>query len=150
MEQQAARSFGSDRRTQAVERQAEEQTASVAALRATQAGIAEAHRAGKRTELYFVFAGHGDVEAGVGYLDLEDGRIDSTFLEQEVVDRVAADVQHIILDSCNSFFVVNPRKPGGRRWATPRDLALGFARHHPNVGLFLSTNSEADSRRVSA
>jgi len=116
----------------------------LAALRATQAGIAEARRAGKRTELYFVFAGHGDVEAGVGYLDLEDGRIDSTFLEQEVVDRVAADVQHIILDSCNSFFVVNPRKPGGRRWATPRDLALGFARHHPNVGLFLSTNSEAE------
>jgi hypothetical protein len=115
-----------------------------AALAALQADVAAARRAGRRTELYFVFAGHGDVEGGVGYLDLEDGRIDSGFLEREVVERVAADVQHIVLDSCNSFFVVNPRKPGGRRWATPADLALGFARRHPNVGLFLSTNSEAE------
>jgi hypothetical protein len=115
-----------------------------AALMGLQAAVARAHQAGKRTELYFVFAGHGDVEGGVGYLDLEDGRIDATYLEREVVDRVAADVEHIILDSCNSFFVVNPRKPGGRRWATPQDLALGFARRHPNVGLFLSTNSEAE------
>jgi hypothetical protein len=115
-----------------------------AALAGLHAAVARAHQAGKRTELYFVFAGHGDVEGGIGYLDLEDGRIDATFLEREVVDRVAADVEHIILDSCNSFFVVNPRKPGGRRWATPQDLALGFARRHPNVGLFLSTNSEAE------
>ena len=116
----------------------------VAALAELQADVASARRAGKRTELYFVFAGHGDVEGGVGYLDLEDTRIDATFLEREVVERVGADVQHIILDSCNSFFVVNPRKPGGRRWATPADLTLGFARRHPNVGLFLSTNSEAE------
>jgi hypothetical protein len=114
------------------------------ALGSLRAAIAAARRAGQRTELYFVFAGHGDVEGGVGYLDLEDGRIDSAFLEREVVDDVAADVEHIVLDSCNSFFVVNPRKPGGRRWATPSDLALGFAKHHPNVGLFLSTNSEAE------
>jgi hypothetical protein len=115
-----------------------------AALASLRAATAAARRDGKRTELYFVFAGHGDVEGGVGYLDLEDGRIDSSFLEHEVVDGVGADVEHIVLDSCNSFFVVNPRKPGGRRWATPSDLALGFAKHHPNVGLFLSTNSEAE------
>ncbi|MBC8132811.1 MAG: hypothetical protein H7X95_07500, partial [Deltaproteobacteria bacterium] len=114
-----------------------------AALESVRNAVAEARRAGKRTEFYFVFAGHGDIEAGVGYLDLEDGRIDAQFLEKEVVERVGADVLHIVLDSCNSFFVVNPRKPGGRRFATPKDLALGFARRHPHVGLFLSTNSEA-------
>jgi len=116
----------------------------LAALGAAGAAVANARRAGKHTEFYFVFAGHGDVEAGVGYLDLEDARIDPAFLEHEVVDRVQADTLHLVLDSCNSFFVVNPRKPGGRRWATPRDLALGFAARHPNVGLFLSTNSEAE------
>ncbi len=116
----------------------------IAALAEARAAVLEARRAGKRTELYFVFAGHGDVEGGVGYLDLEDARIDPAFLESEVVDRVPADTLHVVLDSCNSFFVVNPRKPGGRRWATPRDLALGFAARHPNVGLFLSTNSEAE------
>jgi hypothetical protein len=116
----------------------------LATLAEVRAAVLEAHRAGRRTEFYFVFAGHGDVEGGIGYLDLEDARIDPTFLEHEVVDQVPADALHVVLDSCNSFFVVNPRKPGGRRWATPRDLALGFAARHPNVGLFLSTNSEAE------
>ena len=116
----------------------------MAALADVRAAVIEARRAGQHTEFYFVFAGHGDVQGGVGYLDLEDARIDPAFLEHEVVDRVPADVLHVVLDSCNSFFVVNPRKPGGRRWATPRDLALGFAARHPNVGLFLSTNSEGE------
>ncbi len=115
-----------------------------AALGQLRRRVAEARARGQRTQFYFVYAGHGDVELGKGYLDLEDARIDSDFLERQVVDQVAADVQHLVLDSCNSFFVVNPRKPGGRRWATPRDLALGFARRHDNVGLFLSTNTEAE------
>jgi hypothetical protein len=49
-----------------------------------------------------------------------------------------------VLDSCNSFFVIDPRKPGGRRWATPKDMALGFSARHPDVGLFLSTNSDSE------
>jgi hypothetical protein len=57
---------------------------------------------------------------------------------------VTADTKHLVLDSCNSFFVINPRKPGGRRWATPKDMALGFSARHPDVGLFLSTNSETE------
>jgi hypothetical protein len=114
------------------------------ALAALAARVAEARRQGRRTHFYFVYAGHGDVELGKGYLDLEDGRLDAAFLERQVVEAVGADVQHLVLDACNSFFVVNPRKPGGRRWATPRDLALGFARRHPGVGLFLSTNTEAE------
>ena len=116
----------------------------LAALADMRERVLHAQAAGKRTRFYFVYAGHGDMEGGAGYLDLEDGRIDAAFLENEIVDRVPADEQHILLDSCNSFFVVNPRKPGGKRWATPRDMALGFASRHPNVGLFLSTNSEAE------
>jgi hypothetical protein len=116
----------------------------LSALLATRQAVDQARSRGQRTQFYFVYAGHGDVELGKGYLDLEDARVDSAFLEQEVVERVGADVQHLVLDACNSFFVVNPRKPGGRRWATPRDLALGFARRHTNVGLFLSTNTEAE------
>ncbi len=114
------------------------------ALGEIQERVKAARAAGRRSQFYFVYAGHGDVVDGAGFLDLEDGRIDSRFLEEEVVSRVSADVHHIVLDSCNSFFVVNPRKPGGRRWATPKDMALGFARRHPQVGLFLSTNSEAE------
>lgn len=103
-----------------------------------------AHAKGERVTLYFVFAGHGEVAGGRGYLHLEDARIDGGFIEREIIDKVAADTKHVLLDSCNSFFVINPRKPGGRRWATPKDMALGFSARHPEVGLFLSTNSDEE------
>jgi hypothetical protein len=103
-----------------------------------------AHARGERATLYFVFAGHGEVAGGRGYLHLEDARIDGSFIEREIIDKIAADTKHVLLDSCNSFFVINPRKPGGRRWATPKDMALGFSARHPEVGLFLSTNSDEE------
>jgi hypothetical protein len=106
--------------------------------------VAAARARGEQTAFYFVFAGHGDVVDGRGYLDLEDTRIDGSFLEQRIVEQIPADAKHLLLDSCNSFFVVNPRKPGGRRWATPKDMAFGFSARHPEVGLFLSTNSESE------
>ncbi len=99
---------------------------------------------GEHTRLYFVFAGHGEVAGGRGYLHLEDTRIDGSFIEREIIDKIPAETKHVLLDSCNSFFVINPRKPGGRRWATPKDMALGFSARHPEVGLFLSTNSDEE------
>jgi hypothetical protein len=104
----------------------------------------QAHARGESTSFYLIFAGHGDIDEGKGYLELEDGRIDGRFIEEQILNRVPADAKHLVLDSCNSFFVVNPRKPGGRRWATPKDMALGFSARHPDVGLFLSTNSDSE------
>ncbi len=109
-----------------------------------QKAVQAAHAQGERTQLYFVFAGHGEVAGGRGYLHLEDARIDGTFIEREIIEKIPADTKHVLLDSCNSFFVINPRKPGGRRWATPKDMALGFSARHPEVGLFLSTNSDEE------
>lgn len=116
-------------------------------LRATaklRKAVLEARARGERTQLYFVFAGHGEVAGGRGYVHLEDARIDGTFIEREIIEKIPADTKHVLLDSCNSFFVINPRKPGGRRWATPADMALGFSARHPEVGLFLSTNSDEE------
>lgn len=106
--------------------------------------VLSARARGERTQLYFVFAGHGEVAGGRGYLHLEDTRIDGSFIEREIIDKIPTDTKHVLLDSCNSFFVINPRKPGGRRWATPKDMALGFSARHPEVGLFLSTNSDEE------
>ncbi|HKY38893.1 MAG TPA: hypothetical protein VJN18_23295 [Polyangiaceae bacterium] len=114
-----------------------------AAARLRQA-VQSARAKGERTQLYFVFAGHGEVAGGRGYLHLEDTRIDGTFIEREIIEKIPAETKHVLLDSCNSFFVINPRKPGGRRWATPKDMALGFSARHPEVGLFLSTNSNEE------
>jgi hypothetical protein len=58
------------------------------------------------------------------------------------VAQVGAEQTHLILDSCNSYFMVRPRKPGGRPLAV--DLAgagPGFA-GGDQVGAFLSTSSE--------
>ena len=103
----------------------------------------EARRMGQHVGFYFVFAGHGDVDEGRGFLELADGAFTADDLDA-LLRRIGADEAHVILDSCNSFFVVNPRKPGGRRFATPRDAAEKLARQLPNVGVFLSTSAEAE------
>jgi hypothetical protein len=103
----------------------------------------QARRLGQRVGFYFVFAGHGDVDEGRGFLELADSAFTADDLDA-LLRRIGADESHVILDSCNSFFVVNPRKPGGRRFATPRDAAEKLARQLPNVGVFLSTSAEAE------
>jgi len=114
-----------------------------AAAAAIAAQVAAAERGGDTVDFYFVFAGHGDVQHGRGFLQLIDGAFDAADLEA-LVSSVRATHTHVILDSCNSFFVVNPRRPGGRRFATPADAAAGLARRLPGVGVFVSTSAEAE------
>lgn len=103
----------------------------------------EVQRAGGHVGFYFVFAGHGDVDGGRGFLELADSAFTSEDVEG-LLRTVGADEAHVILDSCNSFFVINPRKPGGRRFATPKDAAEKLAKQLPNVGVFLSTSAESE------
>lgn len=98
----------------------------------------------ERVHFYFVFAGHGDVEDGKGFIELEDGKIVSDELTS-LVASVPATRSHVILDSCNSFFVINARKPGGRRFATAAEAGERLNRSLPNVGVFLSTSAEAET-----
>jgi hypothetical protein len=52
---------------------------------------------------------------------------------------------HVILDSCNSFFMLGVRKPGGRHFATSEDAARALASRLPNVGVFLSTSADGEA-----
>lgn len=113
------------------------------------AEIRATREAGRDAEFYFVFAGHGDVDRGQGFLELADGPFRASDVEA-LLAQIPYDRAHIILDSCNSFFVINPRKPGGRRFATPRDAAASAAKRLPNVGVFLSTSAEAEAFEWSA
>jgi hypothetical protein len=99
---------------------------------------------GVRAGVYVFFAGHGDVEEGQGFLELEDGRLTGKTLEKHLAS-LGADEVHVVLDSCNSFFVLSPRKPGGRRFATSKDVVDGLGRALPGVGVFLSTSADAES-----
>jgi hypothetical protein len=94
-------------------------------------------------DFYFVFAGHGDVENGKGFLELTDAPFTSDDLES-LLGSIPATRKHVILDSCNSFFVINSRKPGGRHFVTSEEAAKSLSERLPNVGVFLSTSAEAE------
>jgi hypothetical protein len=100
--------------------------------------------AGVESDVYFVFAGHGDVDQGTGFIELADGRFTSVDLEQWLRGIPFARA-HVLLDSCNSFFMLGSRRPGGRYYATSEDAARSLAARLPNVGVFLSTSAEGES-----
>ncbi|MBI4821522.1 MAG: hypothetical protein HY791_35000 [Deltaproteobacteria bacterium] len=93
-------------------------------------------------DVHLVFAGHGDLDRGQGFLELEDGRLTARALEERAIGRIRARRIHLILDSCNSYFMINPRRPGGERWRTDAKPQSLLDRH-PNVGVVLSTSAEA-------
>jgi hypothetical protein len=108
------------------------------------ARVQAAASAGIETDVYFVFAGHGDVDEGTGFIELADARFTSVDLEQWL-RAIPFSRGHVILDSCNSFFMLGERKPGGRYYATSEDAARSLAVRLPNVGVFLSTSAEGES-----
>lgn len=99
---------------------------------------------GTTTDLYFIFAGHGDVDEGTGFIELADARFTSPDLEQWL-RAIPFARAHVILDSCNSFFMLGARKPGGHYYATSEDAARSLAERLPNVGVFLSTSAEGEA-----
>lgn len=114
----------------------------LANLRAAVATIGRRAAELDAADVYLVFAGHGDVANGEGYLDLADGRLTAAALDEEVVTPIASTRVHLIIDSCNSYFMLNPRRPGGRRQKAELDVR-GLLERHPNVGALLSTSAEA-------
>ncbi len=99
---------------------------------------------GQETQVYFVFAGHGDVDQGTGFIELGDARFTASDLETWL-RQIPFTRAHVILDSCNSFFMLGVRKPGGRHFAMPEDDARALASRMPNVGVFLSTSAEGEA-----
>lgn len=108
------------------------------------AQVLAANQAGQETEVYFVFAGHGDVAEGEGFIEFSDAAFRSRELEAWL-QAIPFTRAHVILDSCNSFFMLGVRKPGGRHFATAEDAARALASRLPNVGVFLSTSAEGEA-----
>jgi hypothetical protein len=110
------------------------------------ADVAQARARRVRATVYFVYAGHGKIEDGRGYLALEDARLFGDELGPELFDRVGADRFHLIVDACNSYFLALGRGPGGRRrafWGFAG--AGGEVSRDGRVGLLLSTSSARES-----
>jgi hypothetical protein len=97
---------------------------------------------GERVVLTFVFAGHGDVEEGRGFLELEDGRFFRDDLEA-LLGRIPATRAHVLLDACNSVYMLVARKPGGTKFTTPEEIERSMAARLAHVGTFVSTSADA-------
>ncbi len=108
------------------------------------------------SELYFVYSGHGDVGASrEGYLNFLDERFRRRDLYRQVIAASPATWNHIILDACNAYFVVNKR--GGRasdKTGNYAALVKGFMaseelRSYPNTGIILAASSESETHEWS-
>jgi hypothetical protein len=113
------------------------------------ADVAQARDRHVDTVVYFIFAGHGNVRNGEGYVSLEDRRVTGSDLAQ-MVARVPATHVHVVADACASYFLANGRGPGGeRRPLHPFQDAHQLA-DDPRVGLLLSTSSARESHEWDA
>jgi hypothetical protein len=82
------------------------------------ATLAAAHKQGRKTELYFLFAGHGDKADGRPFVQLDDGHLYREDLA-ELLRGAGADESHVIVDACYAASFVNERGPGGTRESLP-------------------------------
>ncbi|HPS30285.1 MAG TPA: caspase family protein [bacterium] len=118
--------------------------------------IAEVKKKGFSTDLMFIYSGHGIfLDDKEGALTLSDGVISRTELYDYVIKKSPADFNHLIIDSCNSYYMVNQRG-GKEEWKKQstgvvrsdavRNFFSGYdLSSYPNTGVVLSTSSEADS-----
>lgn len=92
--------------------------------------------------VYVVYAGHGNVRAGEGYLTLEDARLTATELTRELFGKLQGLTVHLIVDACQSSFLAVGRGPGGERRAAANYTVAAIPEY---VGLLLSTGSFRES-----
>jgi hypothetical protein len=113
---------------------------------------------GDEPELYFLYAGHGDVDpTGMGYVSLHDGKLTRADLFREAVGPSKARFVHLVIDACKSYFMVNAR--GGTwkddRAADSHDAALSqflaneAVDHYPRVGVIVATSGDQETHEWS-
>lgn len=107
---------------------------------------------------HFVLVGHGAIGAGgEGYVSLLDAPFTRSDLFQHVLAKSPATINHVIVDACNSYFLVHRRGEGdegddvgpSRRDAVQAFLSRERLESYPNTGFVLSTSSEKDSHEWS-
>jgi hypothetical protein len=114
------------------------------------AEIALAHERGVKTALYLLYAGHGNVDGEHAYLSLEDARLSGAALGREILGRIGADEEHLIVDACYSYLLVGARGPGGERRPVQGFSAISELGGRKNLGLLLSTSSGNESHEWGA
>lgn len=126
----------------------------VTTVEALAAEADRARLAGLRVAFYFIYAGHGRVDpesdGGGGKIALEDAQLRGADILTHIIDKVRADENHVIVDACNSYFLVLGRGPGGRRRPIEGFAQFGILAERQDIGLLLSTSSARDSHEWAA
>ncbi|EPX58005.1 hypothetical protein D187_004539 [Cystobacter fuscus DSM 2262] len=125
------------------------------ALGRLNARMAEDKARGDIPVLYFIFTGHGQRgSAGEGAVSLLDGAFTRTELYNRVLAPSQASFIHLIVDACDSYFLVHSRGAlpvAPARWEAVRErLAMRELARYPHVGAVLSTSREQESHEWSA
>ncbi len=107
-------------------------------------------KAGKQSIFYLVYTGHGGVGANrEGFVTLHDGKLTRTALYESIVGRSKATYNHLIIDACDSYFMVNARG-GSAKWRSDRSKSVDpvllaeytearVLERYPNTGVLVST-----------
>ncbi len=111
--------------------------------------IRAAKAEGVRTALYFIYSGHGDIRDGVGFVHLLDGPLSRQDLYAEVIEPSPADVNHVVVDACNAYFMVASRGKGAKAAGDYAGLVKTLVSResldaHPNTGVVLATTTAAE------
>ncbi|HET6344648.1 MAG TPA: caspase family protein, partial [Myxococcota bacterium] len=107
-----------------------------------------ARRHAHEVHFTFVYSGHGDVQNGVGYVELSEGRLTRTKLYSQILARSPATFNHVIVDACKAYFLAFDRGPGGRR-APVHGMLPTHAEALRHTGFILSTSSGGDTHEWS-
>ena len=106
---------------------------------------------GHSVAFYFILIGHGEVgQDGEGYVSLLDAPLTRSDLYEHVIRRSPATFNHVIVDACNSYFIINRRGEGSdqgpsradsvRRYLGEQELSA-----YPNTGVLVSTSGAKES-----
>jgi hypothetical protein len=103
---------------------------------------------GNEVHFTFVYSGHGDVQNGVGYVELMGGRLTRTKLYNQILARSPATFNHVIVDACKAYFLAFDRGPGGQRVPVHGMLPI-HAEVLRRTGFILSTSSGGNTHEWS-
>jgi hypothetical protein len=115
---------------------------------------------GDEPELFFIYAGHGDVDGnGQGYVNLRDAKLTRAELYRDVIAPSKARFVHVVVDACKSYYLVNARG-SQKRWVddsvAPEEGAAGDAHlqafleeeqleRHPRAGVIVATSGDQET-----
>lgn len=120
------------------------------AVRSTFEAIRTAEARGDETSFYFVYSGHGNLGRGnEGQLFLHNGKLSRGDLMRDIVGKSPATFNHLIIDACHSYFMVEPKGGKGPTRPSFAEVLQSYIDRerlsaHPNTGVIVSTSSRAE------